>query len=97
MGIGGFAGVWAVAAAGGAVVTTIGATIVRGEIGAGLGGLLLLSMAAGIRVNLAAAAVVVWPWERRHGCQIQDLLQQEYGFAARDLQPSKSNGDEPSL
>jgi hypothetical protein len=65
MGIGGFAGIWAVAAAGGAVVTTIGATIVRGDIGAGLGGLLLLSMAAGIRVNLAAAAVVVWPWERR--------------------------------
>ena len=32
-----------------------------------------------------------------HGCHIQDLLQQEQGFAARDLQPSEPNSDEPSF
>ena len=40
-GIGGFAGAWVVAAAGGALVTAIGATIVWGVVGAGLGRLLL--------------------------------------------------------
>jgi hypothetical protein len=32
-----------------------------------------------------------------HGCQIQDLLQQEQGFAAGNLQPSPPNDDDPSF
>jgi len=32
-----------------------------------------------------------------HGNHIQDLLQQEQGFAARGLQPSEPNNDEPSF
>jgi hypothetical protein len=32
-----------------------------------------------------------------HGCHIQDLLQQEQGFAARDLQPGEQNSDDPSF
>ena len=32
-----------------------------------------------------------------HGCHIQDLLQREQGFAARDLQPSEPNDDDPSF
>ena len=30
-----------------------------------------------------------------HGDRIQDVLQQEQGFAARDLQPSEPDSDEP--
>lgn len=51
-GIGGFAGAWAVAAAGGALVTTIGATIVGGVVGAGLGGLLLYAVARHHAANI---------------------------------------------
>jgi hypothetical protein len=32
-----------------------------------------------------------------HGCHIQDLLQQEQGFAARHFQPSEPNNDDPSF
>jgi hypothetical protein len=32
-----------------------------------------------------------------HGCHIQDLLQQEQGFAAKDLQPTEPNSNEPSF
>jgi hypothetical protein len=32
-----------------------------------------------------------------HGCHIQNLLQQEQGFAARDLQPSEPDSDDPSF
>ena len=32
-----------------------------------------------------------------HGCQIQDLLQQEQGFAAGDLQSNEPNGDDRSF
>jgi hypothetical protein len=32
-----------------------------------------------------------------HGCQIQELLQKEQGFAATDLQPSEPNGGDPSF
>ena len=30
-----------------------------------------------------------------HGDRIQDMLQQEQGFAASDLQPSEPDSDEP--
>jgi hypothetical protein len=30
-----------------------------------------------------------------HGDRIQDMLQQDRGFLARDLQPSEPDGDEP--
>jgi hypothetical protein len=32
-----------------------------------------------------------------HGCQIQDLLQQEQGVAARGLHLSEPNSDDPSF
>jgi hypothetical protein len=32
-----------------------------------------------------------------HGCHIQDMLQQKQGFAARDLQPSEPDVDDPSF
>ena len=32
-----------------------------------------------------------------HGGHIQDLRQQEQGFAARDLQPSEPDSDDPSF
>ena len=32
-----------------------------------------------------------------HGDRIQDMLQQEQGFAARDLQPSETDSDKPSF
>ncbi len=32
-----------------------------------------------------------------HGCQIQDLLQQEQGGAARGLHLSEPNSDDPSF
>ena len=31
-----------------------------------------------------------------HGCHIQDMLQQEQGFAATGLQPSEPDSDKPS-
>jgi len=32
-----------------------------------------------------------------HGGRIQDMLQQEQGFAAADLQPNKSNRHDPAF
>ena len=32
-----------------------------------------------------------------HGCQIQELLQQEQRFAPGELQSNKLNGDDPSF
>ena len=63
-GIGGFAGAWAVAAAGGALATAIGVTIVGGAVGAGLGALLLHTVARHHRDNiqsqLAHGGLVLW-------------------------------------
>ena len=63
-GIGGLAGAWAVAAAGGALVTAIGATIVGGVVGAGFGGLLLYAVArhhaANIQSQIEAGGLILW-------------------------------------
>jgi GNAT superfamily N-acetyltransferase len=62
--IGGFGGAWAVAAAGGALVTAIGITVLGGAVGAGLGALLLNAVArhhaADIESQLAAGGLVLW-------------------------------------
>jgi hypothetical protein len=62
--IGGFAGAWAAAAAGGALATSIGATILGGGIGAGLGVLLFGAIAhhhaARIETELASGGLVLW-------------------------------------
>jgi hypothetical protein len=64
LGIGAFAGAWVIAAAGGALITAIGATIVGGVIGAGLGTILLLTVArhhvASIQAQLAQGGLVLW-------------------------------------
>lgn len=62
--IGGFAGAWAAAAAGGALATAIGITILGGGIGAGLGILLFRAVAhhhaAKIEAQLEAGGLVLW-------------------------------------
>ena len=63
-GIGGFTGAWAVAAAGGALVTAIGMTVLGGAVGAGLGALLFYAVAShhavDIESQLAAGGLVLW-------------------------------------
>jgi len=63
-GVGGLAGAWAVAAAGGALVTAIGMTVLGGAVGAGLGALLFYAVArhhaADIESQLAAGGLVLW-------------------------------------
>jgi hypothetical protein len=63
-GIGGIAGAWAVGAAGGALVTAIGMTILGGVVGAGLGGLLLYAVArhhaTNIQSQIEAGGLVLW-------------------------------------
>jgi hypothetical protein len=62
--IGGFAGAWIIAAAGGALIAAIGATIVGGVIGAGLGSILILTVArhhaAAIQDQLGHGGLVLW-------------------------------------
>jgi hypothetical protein len=62
--IGGFGGAWAVAASGGALVTAIGATILGGAIGAGLGALLVVAVARHhatyIQSQLTSGGLVLW-------------------------------------
>jgi len=62
--IGGFAGAWAAAAAGGALATAIGVTVLGGAIGAGLGVLLFGAVAhhhaARIETELASGGLVLW-------------------------------------
>lgn len=64
MQIGGFAGAWAVAAAGGALAVAIGATLAGGALGAGLGALLVRAVARhyadDIHGRLANGATIVW-------------------------------------
>ena len=85
--IGGFGGAWAVAAAGGALVTAIGATILGGAVGAGLGGLLFLAVArhhaAYIRTQLARGGLVLWvstPDDAAEQCAL-DVLQRCGGMS----------------
>jgi hypothetical protein len=63
-GIGGFAGAWAVAAAGGALAAAIGATIVGGTVGAGLGAILVRAVARHhaetVQSQLAHGGLVLW-------------------------------------
>ena len=63
-GIGGFAGAWAVAAAGGALAATIGATVFGGAVGAGIGVLLVRAVARhhaeNIQSQLARGGLVLW-------------------------------------
>ena len=63
-GIGGFAGAWAVAAAGGALAAAVGATIVGGAVGAGLGALLVRAVARHhaetVQSQLARGGLVLW-------------------------------------
>jgi len=62
--IGGFGSAWAVAAAGGALATAIGATILGGAVGAGLGALLVRAVAhhhsEHIKSQLAEGGLVLW-------------------------------------
>jgi hypothetical protein len=64
IGIGGFAGAWVIAASGGALIAAIGATIVGGVIGAGLGSILLLTVArhraASMQAQLEEGGLVLW-------------------------------------
>ena len=64
MEIGGFGAAWAVAAAGGALMTAIGATMVGGAVGAGLGALLYYAVsrhhANAIRDELARGGLILW-------------------------------------
>lgn len=63
-GIGGFTGAWAVAASGGALAATIGATVLGGAVGAGLGVLLVRAVARhhaeDIQSQLARGGLVLW-------------------------------------
>ena len=63
-GIGGFAGAWAVAAAGGALAAAVGATVVGGAVGAGLGALLVRAVARHhaetVQSQLARGGLVLW-------------------------------------
>lgn len=62
--VGGFAGAWAVAAGGGALVAAVGATILGGAVGAGLGVLLFRAVAshhaADVQSQLADGGMVLW-------------------------------------
>lgn len=62
--IGGFAGAWAVAAAGGALITAIGVTVLTGGVAAGLGALLVGAVAhrhaANIETQLAQGGLILW-------------------------------------
>jgi hypothetical protein len=62
--IGGFAGAWAVAAAGGALITAIGVTVLSGGVAAGLGALLLRAVAhhhaMAIETQLAHGGLILW-------------------------------------
>jgi hypothetical protein len=62
--IGGFAGAWAVAASGGALITAIGVTVLSGGVAAGLGALLLGAVAhhhaKTIETELAQGGMVLW-------------------------------------
>jgi hypothetical protein len=62
--IGGFAGAWAVAAAGGALITAIGVTVLSGGVAAGLGALLAGAVAhhhaVTIETQLARGGLVLW-------------------------------------
>lgn len=62
--IGVFAGAWVVAAAGGALIVAIGATLVGGAVGAGLGALLYHAVArrhaANIESQLASGGLLLW-------------------------------------
>lgn len=63
-GIGGFAGAWAVAAAGGALITAVGMTVLGGAVGAGLGTLLDYAVArhhaVDVESQLVAGGLVLW-------------------------------------
>ena len=63
-GIGGIAGAWAVAAAGGALVTGIGIIVLGGAVGAGLGTLLFHAVArhhaADVESQLARGGLILW-------------------------------------
>ncbi len=62
--IGGFAGAWAVAAAGGALIAGIGATVLGGAVAAGLGLLLYHAVARhhadSIESQIASGGLVLW-------------------------------------
>jgi hypothetical protein len=62
--IGGFGAAWAVAAAGGALLFAIGATVASGAVGAGLGALLYHAVArhhaAAIRGQMAQGGLILW-------------------------------------
>jgi hypothetical protein len=64
LGVGAFAGAWAVAAAGGALAIAIGATVVGGVLGAGLGGLLYYAVAhrhaVDIENQVATGGLILW-------------------------------------
>jgi hypothetical protein len=64
MEIGGFGAAWAVAAAGGALMTAIAATLVGGAVGAGLGALLYYAVsrrhAHDMRDQLARGGLILW-------------------------------------
>lgn len=63
-GIGGIAGAWAVAAAGGALIAGIGVIALGGAIGAGLGTLLFHAVArqhaANVQSQLARGGMILW-------------------------------------
>ena len=62
--IGGFGGAWAVAAAGGALLVAIGATVASGAVGAGLGALLFHAVArrhaAAISEQMTQGGLILW-------------------------------------
>jgi hypothetical protein len=62
--IGGFGAAWAVAAAGGALLFAIGATVASGAVGAGFGALLYHAVArhhaAAIRDQMARGGLILW-------------------------------------
>ncbi len=75
--VGSFAGAWAIAATGGALLTAVGATILGGAVGAGMGLLLFRAVArrhaASVQSQLAGGGLVLWvstpdgPAEERAG------------------------------
>jgi hypothetical protein len=62
--VGGFGAAWAVAAAGGALIVAIGATVASGVVGAGLGALLYHAVArkhvTGIRDQMVLGGLILW-------------------------------------
>ena len=62
--VGSFAGAWAIAATGGALITIIGATVLGGAFGAGMGLLLFRTVArhhaADVQAQLAGGGMVLW-------------------------------------